>query len=154
MIHHIKKKTNYRHNIKETADEKVPCTECDKIFPPNSIKKHMAKHKRDKKNNESVKDKESSERNNQENEEFSDERIPCQQCGKMLPKNAMKRHLMKHETVSQESDSERNVVRTTEEENSIEDGEDDKPNKKLIFQTEKTLSSVPNCSKKKLENGD
>jgi len=114
----------------------------------------MAKHKRDKKNNESVKDKESSERNNQENEEFSDERIPCQQCGKMLPKNAMKRHLMKHETVSQESDSERNVVRTTEEENSIEDGEDDKPNKKLIFQTEKTLSSVPNCSKKKLENGD
>ena len=26
-----------------------------------------------------------------------DDRIPCAECGKMLPKNAMKRHMMKHE---------------------------------------------------------
>ena len=28
---------------------------------------------------------------------MEDDRIPCVECGKMLPKNAMKRHMMKHE---------------------------------------------------------
>ena len=27
----------------------------------------------------------------------TDDRIPCKECGKRLPKCAMKRHLMKHE---------------------------------------------------------
>merc|ERR1712002_20103 len=113
---------------------------------------HMAKHKREKKGNESVIDNEISERTNQEKEEFSDERIPCQQCGKMLPKNAMKRHLMKHETVSRESDSEKNLGRKTVEENNIEEGDDEKPNKRRkVTCVECGLQCAPNVIKRHLE---
>ena len=33
----------------------------------------------------------------EDQEDDNDDRIPCEECGKRLPKNAMKRHMMKHE---------------------------------------------------------
>ena len=97
----------------EYSHFQVTCPECGKELPPNTLKRHIAKHK---------KTKEQTKAPGTPNDQvvlyaqvhflfklylnvhfqgLADERIPCSQCGKMLPKNAMKRHLMKHETTGQ-----------------------------------------------------
>jgi len=74
--------------------KKVPCPECGAQLPPNTLKRHVAKHKKGKEQAKAT--------GAPVEQALSDERIPCTQCGKMLPKNAMKRHLMKHETTGQD----------------------------------------------------
>ena len=87
----------------------VACPECGKQLPPNTLKRHIAKHKKTKEQpkapgtpdqvwNFIVLPRIFGHLNFQG---LADERIPCSQCEKMLPKNAMKRHLMKHETAGQ-----------------------------------------------------
>jgi len=76
-----------------STKKKVPCPECGKQLPPNTLKRHIAKHK---------KTKEQPKAPGTPDQGLADERIPCSQCEKMLPKNAMKRHLMKHETAGQD----------------------------------------------------
>merc|ERR1712012_1503058 len=76
-----------------STKKKVPCPECGKQLPPNTLKRHIAKHK---------KTKEQPKVPGTPDQGLADERIPCSQCENMLPKNAMKRHLMKHETAGQD----------------------------------------------------
>merc|ERR1711915_147546 len=137
---------------KEEKEKKVPCTDCDKSFPANSIKKHMAKHKREKKvHNEESKDSNDLDRSG--HEDFADERIPCTQCGKMLPKNAMKRHLMKHETISHESDTEKISTEKSEDDISQDTGEDEKQkvSRKKVTCVECGLQCASNVIKRHLE---
>merc|ERR1712173_375579 len=69
-----------------------------------------------------------------------------------LPKNAMKRHLMKHETVAQESDSEKNLERKEEDEKGTDEADDEKPNKrKKVTCVECGLQCAPNVIKRHLE---
>ena len=117
-----------------------------KAGPSNTVKKKEAKLLIEKKevNNLDDKDKEDAE-------EFVDERIPCPHCNKMFPKMIMKRHLMKHETVSESSDNEKVVE--IEEETTTDGPSENKTSKgrKKIGCSECGLSVAPNVLKRHLD---
>ena len=74
---------------KPAKNKKVGCSHCTKVFPPHTIKRHEAKCKKEKEK----KLLEDAEVEKKDTEECVDDRIPC-------PWPLKKRHLMKHEAVS------------------------------------------------------
>ena len=97
----------------------VACPECGKQLPPNTLKRHIAKHKKTKEQPKAPGTPDQVWTSLQylqlhiHFQGLADERIPCSQCEKMLPKNAMKRHLMKHETAGQVQISRQQLISTT-----------------------------------------
>ena len=101
---------------KAAKNKKVSCSQCKKLFPPHTIKRHETKCKKEIEK----KLRAENEAEKKDTAEFVDDRIPCPHCSKMFPKLVMKRHLMKHETVSESSDADRADTDQTENEEKTE----------------------------------
>ena len=127
---------------KAARSKKLGCSQCGKLFPPHTIKRHEIKCKKEK-------EKKSAEieTEKKETEEFVDDRIPCPHCSKMFPKLVMKRHLMKHETVSESSDTERAQVEVEEKEKPEKAGK----TRKKVNCSECGLAVAPNVLKRHLD---
>ena len=105
-----------RHLLKHEKEKTMENVESVETSKPKNVKKQKPTKKPPAKNKKDtggqVETKKAPELVTQRSIQDSndDGRIPCPQCFKMLPANAMKRHLMKHETVSGESDSEQAML--------------------------------------------
>ena len=71
---------------KPAKNKKVSCSQCKKLFPPHTIKRHEVKCKKEKDKQLAVE----TEAEKKDSEDCADDRIPC-------PWPLKKRHLMKHE---------------------------------------------------------
>ena len=91
---------------KAAKNKKVNCGECDKQFPPHTIKRHQAKCRKEKEKQLAMDTAAEAEAEKKESEDCSDDRIPC-------PWPLKKRHLMKHETCPAEAEDGEKTEKTS-----------------------------------------
>ena len=138
-----------RHLLKhEKEAQKVEAGEETEEVPVK-VEKPKPKAGRSKKVTKCKKEKEKKsaeiETEKTQTEEFVDDRIPCPHCSKMFPKLVMKRHLMKHETVSESSDTERVEVEVEDKAEKVV------KTRKKVNCSECGLAVAPNVLKRHLD---